>query len=254
MTVLLVVAPQPTEAATSCASSPSGQAMPKGDITGWHQVYVDDFNGSSLDAAHWGAYLGQPGGDALGYWHPSHVVVANCMATLKGYKDSKVKANLYVTGGIGMKTGQTYGKYLIRMRVDQGNGLSFIALLWPVAKVWPPEVDFYEDAGGIRKTTSATLHCGSNGKNTCRVIKNLAGYDFTKWHTLGVEWTPGKLVYTVDGKVWAIVQQSNVPSIAMSLDLQLQALVCTTYNTCVSATTPREVDAQIDWIVIYARK
>ena len=61
-----------------CATSPSGQAMPIGDIPGWHQVFADDFNGTTLNTSNWGPYSGQPGGDTAGWWSPSHVVVGNC--------------------------------------------------------------------------------------------------------------------------------------------------------------------------------
>ena len=37
--------------------------MPTGNITGWREVFFDDFNGSHLDASKWRAYTGQPGGD-----------------------------------------------------------------------------------------------------------------------------------------------------------------------------------------------
>jgi len=234
--------------------SPSGQAIPMGDIPGWHQVFADDFNGTTLDTSNWGAYSGQPGSDPAGWWDPSHVIVSGGLLTLKGYKDAAAKPGVFVTGGIGMNGthAQTYGKYLVRMRVDKGDGISAIALLWPQAHLWPPEVDFFEDGGGARTSMSATLHCGPNGNDSCRVQKKLSGYDFSQWHTLGVEWTAGKLVYTIDGTTWATVTGSGVPSIPMVLDLQSQSLACSQYNTCLDSSTPAEVDMQVDWVVAYA--
>ncbi len=229
--------------------------MPVGDIPGWRQVFADDFNGAALNTSNWHPYSGQPGGDPAGWWEPSHVVVNNCVLTLKGYKDPAAKSGVFVTGGVGMTDthAQTYGKYLVRMRVDKGDGISAIALLWSQANVWPPEVDFYEDGGGDRTSTSATLHCGSNGNDTCQVQKDLTGYDFSQWHTLGVEWTAGKLVYTIDGDTWATLTNSKVPSIPMVLDLQSQSLVCSQYNTCLDSSTPAEVDMQVAWVVAYAQ-
>jgi beta-glucanase (GH16 family) len=237
-----------------CATSPSGQAMPIGDIPGWHQVFADDFSGTTLNASNWGPYSGQPGGDTAGWWSPSHVVVDNCMLTLKGYKDAAAKPEVFVTGGVGMRGthAQTYGKYLVRMRADKGDGISAIALLWPQADVWPPEVNFVEDGGGNRASTTATLHCGPNGIDNCKIQKTLTGYDFSQWHTLGVEWTAGKLVYTIDGTTWATVTDAGVPSIPMVLDLQSQSLECSQWNTCLDSSTPAEVDMQIDWVVVYS--
>ena len=244
----------PTPIMSPCGTSPSGEAMPIGDIPGWHQVFADDFNGTTLKTSNWYPYSEQPGGDPAGWWAPSHVTVSGCLLTLKGYKDAAAKSGVFVTGGIGMTNthAQTYGKYLVRMRVDKGDGISAIALLWPQANVWPPEVDFYEDGGGNRTSMSATLHCGSDGEDTCQVQKALIGYDFSKWHTLGVEWTAGKLVYTIDGTTWATVTNSRVPSIPMALDLQSQSLACSQYNTCLDSSTPAKVDMQVDWVVAYA--
>ena len=244
----------PTAAPTTAPSilSSSGQAIPMGDIAGWHQVFADDFNGTTLNTSNWGAYSGQPGGDRAGWFDPSHVIVSGGLLTLKGYKDAAAKPGVFVTGGIGGSHAQTYGKYLVRMRVDKGDGISATALLWPQAHVWPPEVDFFEDGGGARGGTSATLHCGPNGNDSCRVQKHLSGYDFSQWHTLGVEWTAGKLVYTIDGTTWATVTGSGVPSIPMDLDLQSVSLECSQYTTCLDSSTPAEVDMQVDWVVAYA--
>jgi beta-glucanase (GH16 family) len=237
--------------ASSTTCTASGEQMP-GDLPGWKQVAKDDFSGTSLDPTIWGApYSGQPGGDPAGWWEPSHVVVNNCMVSLKGYYDA-VKPNIFVTGGISMNYKQTYGKYLVRMRADKGNGISAIALLWPDANVWPPEVDFFEDGGGDRMGTSATLHCGPNGDDSCQVQKLLSSYDFSQWHTVGVEWSAGKLIYTIDGTVWATVTHPGVPSIPMVLDLQSQSLACSQWNTCVDNTTPANVDMQVDWVSVYA--
>jgi hypothetical protein len=253
----LFSAPVPTyakvAAAAQCATSPSGQALPIGNLPGWRQVFTDDFSGTSLNGAVWGKYAGQPSNDPMGWWDPGHVAVNNCMLTLNGNYDSAIKPGIFVTAGVGFREviPTPYGKYLIRMRVDKGDGISAIALLWPQAPVWPPEIDFYEDPGGDRKTTSATLHCGTNGNNSCIDHKRLTTFDFTQWHTVGIEWTKGQIKYTIDDTVWASINDSRVPSIPMNLALQLQALECGPYNTCVGAGTPAEVDMQVDWVAVY---
>jgi beta-glucanase (GH16 family) len=243
-----------TAATKACAASQSGQAMPVDDIPGWHLVFADDFNGTKLNTSNWYPYSGGPGNDPAGWWDKSHVIVGGCVLTLRGYKGTGDKSGVFVTGGIGMTNAhaQTYGKYLVRIRAEKGDGISVIALLWPQANVWPPEVDFYEDGGGDRTHMSATLHCGLNGNDTCQVQRSLSDYDFSHWHTLGVEWTSGKLVYTIDGLIWATVTDSRVPSQPMVLDVQTQALACSPYNTCVDSSTPTEVDVLVAWVVAYA--
>ena len=118
--------------------------MPVGDIPGWRQGFTDDFGGSSLDKSKWFDYSRQPGGDPAGWWDPSHVVVGDCVVTLRGYRDVAAKPGVFVTGGIGLTSANsgTYGKYLVRMRRDKAMGISAIALLWPRGNSWPPEIDF----------------------------------------------------------------------------------------------------------------
>lgn len=229
--------------------SPSGQIMPVGDLAGWRQVFRDDFTGSSLNAAAWGAYQGQPGGDPGGWWDPSHVVVRNGAVELRSYRDPR-HGNRWVSGGMSSAPAlrQTYGKYLVRFRVDAGDGIAMVLLLWPAANVWPPEIDFGESGGGSRATASATLHFGSGDHQ----IQYSVSADFTKWHTLGVEWTAGRLRYTLDGRVWAAVNTSQVPDIPMEMDAQTQAGTCgDRWAPCPDATTPSRVDMQIDWVVAY---
>ena len=237
---------------TTTASGPSGVAMPVGDISGWHQVFADDFSGSSLDPSRWFAYSGQPGGDPGGLWAPSHVLVSNGQLVLAGYRDPAF-GNKWVTGGVSSKPGlvQTYGKYEVRFRFDAGIGIAHVMLLWPADNSWPPEVDFSEDNGGNKQTTYATLHWGALNNQ----LQVQAPVDLTQWHTLGVEWTPGMLVYTLDGTPWKTVLSSNVPSIPMVLDMQTQAWDCTSsgWESCPNSTTPTNVNLDVDWAVAYAR-
>ena len=253
--------PTPTPSPTP-GSNPSGQAMPVGDISGWSEVFSDDFSGNSINTAAWGSgYTGQPGGDPGGCWDPSHVVVSAGMLHLETFQDSAAKSRQgcssnWVSGGVSSARAlsQTYGKYLVRMRADVGHGVSAIALLWPSVVNWPPEIDFYEDGSGNRVDMAATLHCGSNGNDSCQIQKMLT-MDFSQWHTLGVEWSPGVLNYTVDGTIWATVTNSsagNVPATPMEFDLQTQAGTCgDQFAPCPDSTTPSLVDYQIDWVVAY---
>jgi beta-glucanase (GH16 family) len=231
--------------------------MPVGDLPGWTQVFADDFDGTSLDMSKWYLYYGQPGGDPGGWWDGSHVVVHDGIVELQTYQDPAHNGNTtgqnndWVSGGMGGQgIHQTYGKYFVRFRMEPGYGLSYVALLWPVDNSWPPEVDFAEQAYGTTATTYATLHYGSN--NT--MIENSVNADFTQWHTVGVEWTAGKLVYTLDGNVWGTVTNPNVPTIPMELDLQTQTYECgNTWSPCPNASTPSHVNMQIDWVVAYSQ-
>ena len=212
-------------------------------------VFADDFTGSSLNTTAWGAYSGQPGGDPGGLWDPSHVVVHDGMLELQSYRDP-AHGGRWVSGGLSSAPAlrQTFGKYLLRFRMDKGTGIAGIMLLWPSYGGWPPEVDFAEDGGGARTETTATLHYGSDDTQIARSV----AADFTQWHTVGVEWTAGHLSYTLDGAVWGELTSPHIPAEPMEMDIQTQAGTCGQLATpCPDSTTPAHVNMQVDWVVVY---
>jgi beta-glucanase (GH16 family) len=231
--------------------SPSGASMPTGDLPGWKEVFGDDFAGSSLDSEKWFSYWGQPGGDPGGWFDPSHVTVSGNEMVISAYRDA-ADGGTWASGGVSSKPGleQTYGKYLVRLRFSAGHGIAHAALLMPADGSWPPEIDFSEDNGEDRNTDYATLHYGSKDTMEQRTVAT----NLTQWHTVGVEWTRGELVYTLDGHEWGRVTGSAVPSVPMVLDIQTQAWACGTneWEACPDASTPSSVNLDVDWVVAYA--
>ena len=64
--------------------------------------------------------------------------------------------------------------------------------------------------------------------------------NFAKWHTLGVQWSPGRIVYTIDGRAWATVKHKAVPTIPMVLAMQTQTFACgSKWQACPGASTPK---------------
>jgi beta-glucanase (GH16 family) len=228
-------------------------ALPLASRTGgeWRRVFFDDF-GHGLKSSRWGRYSGQPGGDPGGWWAPSHAVVKHGILNLETYRDPRFGGR-WVSAGVSSAPAlrQTYGKYEIRVRMDPGRGVAFVALLWPVRNQWPPEIDFAENGGETptRSQVTATLHYGGDDSQIQRTLRA----DFSRWHVLGVEWTPRALVYTIDGRPWAVLKSPAVPTQAMELDVQTQAGTCgDSSSPCPDATTPARVNAQIDWVAAYA--
>jgi beta-glucanase (GH16 family) len=179
-------------------------------------------------------------------------VVRKGVLNLETYRDPRFGGR-WVSGGLSNARAleQTYGKYQVRFRVDRGKGVAAVLLLWPVADHWPPEIDFAEDGGATRarRSMSATLHYGGENRQVQRTVRA----DFSRWHTMGVEWTPGRLVYTLDGREWGRVRSAHVPSEPMELALQAQAGTCgERYAPCPDRGTPRLVRMQVDWVRAYA--
>jgi Glycosyl hydrolases family 16 len=206
------------------ASTGDDGTSPPGSAPGWQLTYSTDFSGNSLPSG-WLAYDGEPGGDPEGNWVPSNVAVGGGALHLTATPSAQGGVQFYGNP-------QTYGMYLVRMKGDYEPGLSInnLAILWPAQQgVWPPEVDFFQDAGGSRQTFSASLHVGPDGNGSCCVIASpTQDSNGTAWHTYGVQWTPNAITYTIDGQVWASVSRSSLsspdqwPTIPMNLTLQSQ--------------------------------
>ena len=222
-------------------NEPSGVAPPLANaLTGYQQSYVTDFSCKSLPSG-WNVFTGQPGGDPGAQWGGAHVSVANGVLSLNTYQDPRYH-NEWVSGGLCQcGRSQTYGAYFVRSRVT-GAGPTSVELLWPLRNTWPPEIDFNETTGGAGLTT-ATVHFTSNNQYDYRQVS----INMTRWHTWGVIWTPTKLSYVVDGKVWASVNvPSEIPDLPMTLDLQQQTW-CAQKSNC--PLSPQST--LVDWAAEY---
>ncbi len=223
-------------------NEPSGVAPPLANaLNGYQQSYVTDFGGESLPSG-WNVFTGRPGGDSGAQWGAAHVSVANGVLSLNTYQDPHYN-NEWVSGGLCQcGRSQTYGAYFVRSRVT-GAGPTSVELLWPLANTWPPEIDFNETTGGNGLTT-ATVHFTSNNQYDYRQLS----INMTQWHTWGVIWSPTKLTYVVDGKVWASVNvPSEIPDIPMTLDLQQQTW-CPKKSNC--PLSPQST--LVDWAAEYS--
>ena len=194
---------------------------------------------------------------------PTITVVSGGELILRGYKDPAAVAangcsgdtNQLVTGGVKVTTNsQTYGKYEVRMRVDNGQGYSLVASLWPTSDTWPPEIDFTEDSGGSPRTTdAATEHWGVGDEplpahqrpdrqphpvahGRCRVD---SGKD--RLHH-------GRCAVGHRGQCQRL-QRAHAGS-----RLQIQAWQCgaSSWEQCANSSTPAEVDMDVDWIAVYS--
>lgn len=244
-------APAPTGSSPAAPDhgDPSGAAMPTGDLPGWRQFLAEDFSGTALNEQRWTSYTGQPLGDPGGWFDPSHVSVGGGLLTIGGWRDP-ARGNIYVTGGVATREphNRAYGRFDIRFRMDQGTGIAYALLLWPTSNQYPPEIDIAEDNGRLRDRMYGVLHPRQGDP-----ISDSVSGDFTRWHTAGVEWTPQRLVFTVDGRPWKTITGDRVPAEPMKLALQTQAWNCGhSWEACPNARTPALVNLQVDWVVGYA--
>lgn len=224
-------------------TQPSGDAPPSSDaMVGYHLSYVANFTSAKIPKG-WDLFSGVPGGDPGGRFSPSHVEVSDGMLQINTFQDPAFQ-NTWVTGGL-CQCGRAmeYGAYFVRSR-QTGAGPTDVQLLWPASNTWPPEIDFNE-TGGSATSTSSSVHFGK----TNHVVQRHVDINMTLWHTWGVIWTPSFIEYTVDGRIWGIVQDaSEVPHTKMTLDFE-QRQECEENRQC--PTAPESM--QIDWVAEYAK-
>ena len=214
---------------------------------GWQLVARDDFDGPL--PAHWSAYDGDPSCCAATLWRPSQVTTEG--GDLK-VTSSRQADGSWLSGGLSAAgwpaAVRTYGRYEARIRLDRGTGISGVALLWPVADHWPPEIDYFEvwgkDPG--RGTDTMTAHrAGDNVQQAVVYHGDLSG-----WHTVAVDWLPTSIQYEVDGVVvGAVTDRSLIPAEPMWPAFQTHVELCR--DVCPNASTPPSVSLWVDWIAIY---
>ena len=219
---------------------------PPASSASWRRIFADEFNGP-LSTKSWYVYTHGPASSSVTDWKPSHVVVQGGNLAIRAYQEN----GKWVNGGLRVTNaadGTAYGRYLVRFRIDKARGVKHVALLWPDSEKWPAdgEIDFSEDQGGNRLMSTAALVTPS------APIKRTVSTDLSQWHVMGVDWTPNQLVYTIDGREWGRVNSPLVPRTPHHLALQTQVKACgSTWDPCPDATTPPEVDMEIDWVAIY---
>jgi beta-glucanase (GH16 family) len=208
----------------------------------WKLVFRDRFNGRSLNTDKWGVYTG-------GQRRAENVIVSDGKLTLRTKRTSSGWTYAGVSNSRAMK--RTYGKFVIRARLDRARGTRAVALLWPAHHAgWPPEVDFFEVAGDnpARTHNLTANHYREDGVH--KIQHALVKSNYTKWHRIGVIWKPRVLKFLLDGKVVA-VQRGEVPQQDMWLGLQT---AIGTASGAPVATTPNRVDFDIGWVKVYKHR
>ena len=242
----------------SDAATPSGQAMPTGDIPGWHQVFADNFAkvvplGSfpGAVAPRWGHSYPDWWKDTTkhGVYMPTEVIsiakgVMNVYVHTQGGIHLVAAPVPTIAGAQGAEGGLLYGRFVIRIRTDVVPGYKAAMLLWPDSETWPRdgEIDFPEaQLGG---TIDGFVH-NQNGasKDDQTIFTTTAAY--TQWHTATVTWLPHEITFQLDNQIVGIVTR-RIPDTPMHLVIQIE--------TQTNAPAPSNAAAgyvQIGWLTVY---
>ena len=170
--------------------------------------------------------------------------MSNNELVLRGYDNNGV----YTTAGLNTSHSlvMTYGQYLVRFKMATAPGYSYALSLYPATGATSPDVVFASGNGTNTTTVAASYWKNSSGvgQSATQDLK----LDTSTWHTVGVDWTPGLLSYTVDGVPWWSETGAAVPDVPLALCIQTEA-----NPSQMNASTPAEADMDIAWAAAYTQ-
>ena len=242
--------------------------MPVGDISGWRQVFKDDFTtdaplGSwAVSDYHQGVNSPAYSSRWTGYpsaWHDTSgngwydqgktISVLNGVLNMNIHTENgthEVAAPVPFIPGADGNNALTSGRYVVRFRSDAIPGYKTAWLLWPSSDVWPRdgEIDFPE--GNLDGSISAFMHRMNGTSGSDQDYYSSGGATYTSWHTAIIEWKGGQsLSFILDGQTIG-TSTSRVPSTPMQWVLQTETNL-DGYSPSDSASG----NLQIDWVTVY---
>lgn len=246
----------------SGSGSGGSTAMPVGNLTGWNQVYTQDFTALAAIGQIENVYdyrvRGYADGELTtnrngGYYYPSKVlsVINNVAGASNGTALDWYIHSEVVSGSTRFMTAtptpqgyanQTYGRYSVRMRADALAGYKTAFLLWPESQVWEEgEIDFPE--GSLDGVVTGAVHgIAPSDPNSFLLIPATTTY-LQNWHIYTIDWLPGHVRMYIDGVLQRDFTQW-VPTVPMYWALQVE----TDYDAPVAST---QGHLQVDWCVVY---
>ena len=193
-----------------------GEGNPIPELSeGYTVTFLDEFNGNELDLDKWNREQRAPGwtNQELQEYTNSedNSYVAGGKLVLQALKTLDENGNDYYTSGkvtTKDKVKFTYGKIEASMRVPSG-GQGMWPAFWMMPQneqfygTWPKcgEIDIMEVLGHEPEKAYQTLHWGDPHHEKQGTLTLEKGSFADDYHIFAVEWLPGKLIYTIDGKV-----------------------------------------------------
>jgi beta-glucanase (GH16 family) len=236
-----------------------------GPPAGWQLVFSDEFEGHRLDVKKWGtemAFAGTHGPRYHNEYYVSYTVDEDVIledGILRLRTDRRTVEGHEAPGRFDYTQGLvsshdrfafTHGYLEIRARFPSGKGLWPCIWLMPEHQSWPPEFDIAEYYGGQRKMhhglAYGTMHdpqWDSTGDTETK-FEN-------KWRTFGFEWTRGRAVWSVDGRVQKTIVADYVPNCAMYILLSNSVSSIRGPSSAPDAATVFPNFLEIDYVRVY---
>lgn len=226
---------------------PAGTAGPVGQPGTWQLLFADGFAAETLDPGKWATcYWWDEGGctnegaHELQWNQPANVSLGSGHAILRARRDAirpVTQAALcaacdgrwyaYSSGMLSTGSGPgdaapprfafRYGFAELRAWIPRGRGLVPAFWMLPVSRKSLPEIDVMIVQGQRPDRLHATVSTAERSADATVVGDDLSA----GWHVYGIDWSPGRLVWYLDGKeVWR-QEGAGLPAEPMYLLLTL---------------------------------
>jgi beta-glucanase (GH16 family) len=196
---------------------------------GWRLVFSDEFDGNQLDTSKWSTtmeFVGTQGPRYHNEYYASYTLDEDVLledGRLRLRTDRRTISGQEPIGLFDYSQGLvsthdkfnfTHGYIEIRAKYPGGKGLWPCFWLMPAHQSWPPEFDIAEYYGGQKKMHYGLAH--GDMRNPQWDSTGDHDTDFVnEWHTIALQWTPGKAVWIVDNIIRKTITAEYVPSTAM---------------------------------------
>jgi beta-glucanase (GH16 family) len=253
-------------AAILCLAIGAGSAHASPPAGTWHQVFGDEFNGSSLDTGKWSTcyqfgctnssnrelewYQATNDTESGGYLH---LTAKHESATPRASKTYDYTSGMVSTGGATNKTPPSfsfkYGYMEMSAQVPAGQGLWPAFWMLPASYHWPPEIDAMEISGAIPSSVDMTVRYSS--KQSGYSTQWFTGPNFSAGqHTFGVDWEPSAIVWYIDGvERFRYTTAGRIPNEPMFVLANLA--VGGDWPGSPDLTTPFPSEMSVDYIRVY---
>lgn len=189
-------------------------------------TWSDEFSNGPLNTATWNYELGATGwgnNELQNYTNSTeNVHIENGYLHISALNPS---GNTYTSGRITTKDKKafTYGRMEIRAKLPEGKGIwpalwmlgsNFSSMGWPGCG----EIDIMELLGDSPSVSHGALHWESGGHASRTNHFTLEGDKFSStFHKFSLKWTPNKLIWLVDNRVFFILNRSEISGFPFDL-------------------------------------
>lgn len=230
----------------------------------WQLTFSENFSSSQLNQSKWniGSPFGRINSEEQAYV-PEAIkisggklrIYAERIPTPYHGQTMPFRSGMITTKG---KFAQTYGKFEVRCKLPKGNG--YWPAMWLLQKRpqnFQKEIDVMETVGNLPTLASFNFHHLDENGNHKSYYSQWWGPDFTAgFHTYAMEWSPGRLVWYVDGVERNRLENHYVPDEDMYilLNLAVGGGFPNATNTPPDATTPQKAALVVDYVRVYQRR